>query len=63
MPAQGQGASPTLLALGFSLGFLGTWSLRRATLATDGKLSRREAVAKARQRTLSPCILASNFGG
>jgi len=47
MPAQGQGASPTLLALGFSLGFLGTWSLRRATLATDGKLSRREAVAKA----------------
>jgi photosystem II PsbU protein len=47
-PARGEGVSPMFLALGFSLGFLGTWSLRRATLAVgDEALSRREVVAKA----------------
>jgi len=44
--------SPALVALGFSLGFIGTWSLRSATLAVSGEgeepaMSRREALTKA----------------
>jgi photosystem II PsbU protein len=48
-PSQSQGPSLTFLSLGFSLGFLGTWGLRQATLSVSGdeSLSRREALAKA----------------
>jgi photosystem II PsbU protein len=51
-PAQSQGVDFTFLSLGFSLGFLGTWGLRQATLSVSGEeqspaLSRREALAKA----------------
>jgi len=49
VPSQSQGVSLTYLALGFSVGFLGTLGLRQATLSVSGdeQLSRREALAKA----------------
>jgi photosystem II PsbU protein len=50
-PAQGQGVDLGFLSLGFTLGLLGTYSLRRAQLAVSGEeestMNRREALAKA----------------
>jgi photosystem II PsbU protein len=48
-PVAEPGAVADVSLLGFSLGFLGTWGLRQATLSVSGdeSLSRREALAKA----------------
>jgi hypothetical protein len=59
-PAQGQGVDLGFLSLGFSLGLLGTWSLRRAQLAVSGEeestMSRRALLAGL---AASPAVLAA----
>jgi photosystem II PsbU protein len=61
-PSQSQGDSFTFLSLGFSLGFLGAYGLRQATLSVSGEqpLSRREAIAKAMGATAFLGAAAAN---